>query len=351
MNNEKQHQAKNLYFQTDLTKTQIAGLLNVSRRSLHYWIRENNWDRLKRSANHLPAMLAENCYMIINQFTESLISENRVMRPITHLEAETLHKLTLAVRKLKNHSTLNESMEMFAHFMERVNKESPALADQLMPFVNGYMEDRARLNLNQFKPEKLNGQGFIPIPNREDPDEQQQQATAEIQQDFDDFMAWEQERNNTSIEPMIEALRKKEEEEKNQALNEIPPQDGMDEATTSCVTPPSPLGEGRGEALPAPVPSAEAIAKEGSGPSPDEIVGRLGAYATSPSPSERVGERSKKPRMTFNEMLEASNGDEQAMHDMIDALDELSEEEIAHRKALLDFGKALTQKYPKRPAA
>ncbi len=127
MLNEKQIQAKGLYFQTDLNKSQIADLLGVSRRSLHYWIRENNWDRLKRSATHLPAMLAENCYMIINQFTQQLLSENRIMRPVTHQEAETLHKLTLSIKKLKNHSTLNESMELFAHFMERINKKSPAL--------------------------------------------------------------------------------------------------------------------------------------------------------------------------------------------------------------------------------
>ncbi len=226
MNNEKQQQAKGLYFQTDLTKTQIAELLGISRRSLHYWIRQNNWDRLKRAATHLPAMLAENCYMIINQFTTHLLSENRIMRPVTHLEAETLHKLTLSVKKLKNHSTLNESMEMFAHFMERINKKSPALAEQITPFVEEYVEDWAKINVHQFKPENFNDQGFIPIPASDSPEYQQQ--TAEFQKDIADISAWEDEQAYKAFQQRITHL------------------DDTDTTTT-----PSPLGEGRGEASPA----------------------------------------------------------------------------------------------------
>jgi hypothetical protein len=64
MENEKKQQAKHLFLQSELTKSQIAGLLNVSRRSLSYWVKEGDWQRLKDSATHLPAILAENCYHI-----------------------------------------------------------------------------------------------------------------------------------------------------------------------------------------------------------------------------------------------------------------------------------------------
>ncbi|MFI5196208.1 MAG: hypothetical protein ACHQD8_03895 [Chitinophagales bacterium] len=360
MNKEKQHQAKHLYFQSDLTKTQIAALIGVGRRTVHYWIRENNWDRLKTSAIHLPAMLAENCYMLINQFTNHLLSENRIMRPVTHLEAETLHKLTLTVKKLKNHSTLNESMEMFAHFMKRVSQKSPALADQISPFIEEYVENWAKLNPSQFRSDKFNEQGFIPIPDPNNPDEKKLEEIAEAQKDFADIMAWEQEQNNTSIEPMIEALLQKEAAEAAKAVSpteasategdlppvspavasakegDLPPvspavasakEDDLQTAPASCNLPSAPVAAPASCDLP-PVSPAVASAKEG------------GFKTASP-----------KKRMTFNEMLAACNGDILALHDMVDEMDELSDEEVAHRKFLRNYADVLKAKIAKRPAA
>ncbi len=181
MNTEQQLQAKNLYFQTELSKTQIAEIVNVPRRTLHYWIKEKNWDRLKNSAAHMPSLLAENCYHIIARFSEQLLSEDRIMRPITHQEADTLHKLALTVNKLKNRNTINESMEMFGYFIESVNRKSPELAKELVPFMDDYMSSRAAIDASQFRPDHFNDMGLIPV---------QKEDTEEKKLDFQDVMEW-----------------------------------------------------------------------------------------------------------------------------------------------------------------
>lgn len=181
MKNEQHQQAKNLYFQTGLNKTQIAEVLNISRRSLHYWIKEGNWDRLKRSAQHLPSLLAENCYHLIGQFTKQLLAEHRIVNPITRHEAETLHKLVLTVNKLKNRTTLNENMETFAHFLEKVNKKAPELVQQIMPHVDEYLSSRASIYQTDIMPENFNWQGLIP-PEEKDMQEQRR--------DNDDLFVW-----------------------------------------------------------------------------------------------------------------------------------------------------------------
>lgn len=91
MLHEKKQQAKELFFQTDLSKTQIANLLGISRRSLHYWVKDEHWDRLRESATQLPALLAEKCYHIFGHLTDQYLSELRATKPITHKEADTLH--------------------------------------------------------------------------------------------------------------------------------------------------------------------------------------------------------------------------------------------------------------------
>ncbi len=204
---EKQQQARNLYFQTDLNKTQIADLLNIGRRTLHYWIREKNWDRLKKSASLLPSMLAENCYMVLNNFTESLLSERRIVTPINSAEAEIVHKLACTIKKLKSHSTINESMEMFAHFVDRVNQKSPELADQLMPFLNEYIEDRARILPPDLYPPGIGANGLRSEYDRE---QQEKMDKVERQRDYADHFAWEQEVNPTMIN--LEQWRQEEEQ-------------------------------------------------------------------------------------------------------------------------------------------
>jgi hypothetical protein len=248
MNSEQQSQAKHLYFQTSLTKTQIAEMLNIPRRTLHYWIKEKNWDRIKKSATHMPSLIAENCYLIMARFSQQILSEDRIMRPITHKEADTLHKLTLTIGKLKNRSTLNESMEMFGVFMDNVSKKAPDLAEEITPFVDEYISSRAAINVHQFKPDNMNDNGLYPI---------EKENTRELQLDLQDIMEWDMAANNTPT-ANIEQLRFTDEQTQNAGpLPEdepdmrdsrvTPPDPQPAMSDNRSATPPSPIGEGRGE--------------------------------------------------------------------------------------------------------
>ncbi len=180
MNLEKKQQAKNLFFQTDLTKSQIAELLSISRRSLTYWIKEGNWNRLKKSATHLPSILAENCYHLIGHLTEYYLSERRVTNPVSNKDADTLYKLAGTIGKLKNRSTLNESMEMFGFFLEGLRKRNPKMAEDIMPYVDEYMSGRADIYAANLLPENCTGiAGRIPWIE-EDKTEQQLDAREEF---------------------------------------------------------------------------------------------------------------------------------------------------------------------------
>lgn len=159
MLNEQKLQARNLYFQTELTKTQIASMLNVSRRSVSYWVKEGEWDRLRQSAAHMPAILAENCYHIFGNLTESYLSERRLTNPVTLREVETLHKLTLTIKNLKNRATLNESMESFGYFLNALKQKNTKLADELMPYIDEYMTTAAGTNRLDYAPEHFSGIG------------------------------------------------------------------------------------------------------------------------------------------------------------------------------------------------
>ena len=184
MLHEKKQQAKELFFQTDLSKTQIANLLGISRRSLHYWVKDEHWDRLRESATQLPALLAEKCYHIFGHLTDQYLSELRATKPITHKEADTLHKLVITINKLKNRSTLNENIETFSYFLEGLKKQAPELAQQVTPYIDKYLTGRASIFTSQLAPANYNNQGLIPLPETD---------ITEQQLDTRDLFDWDNE--------------------------------------------------------------------------------------------------------------------------------------------------------------
>jgi hypothetical protein len=190
MNVEKQQQAKNLFFQSDLTKTQIAQLLSISRRTLSYWIREGNWNRLKASATHLPSILAENCYHMMGQLQEHFLSERRLTNPVTHKEVDTLHKLAITAGKLKNRSTLNESMEMFGFFLDGLKKKDPQLAVSIAPHIEEYLSSRAAIFRGHVAPPNFTGIGGRIPWVAEDKTEQQIDAQEDFYSDPDIIKAY-----------------------------------------------------------------------------------------------------------------------------------------------------------------
>ncbi len=181
MKQDKQSIAKDLYFQTNLKKTEIAQMLDISRRTLHYWIRQGNWDRLRSCAEHMPSLIVENLYHGLDRLTKSFLGESRIMRPITRSEAETVYKLTLAIGKLKNRSSLNEDMENFAFLLEGIRKTDPKLAEAVLPHVDRHLHERAGIYAKNIQPATFDEHGFLPV---EKPDNEEEKL------DMQDIFAW-----------------------------------------------------------------------------------------------------------------------------------------------------------------
>ncbi len=173
MKAEQQKQAESLYFQTNLTKTEIAQIVGISRRTVHYWVRHNHWDRIRESAQVMPVALAGNCYLILAKLQESILSADRADKPVTLQEVNAMHRLTMTIGKLKDRGTLNEILEMMTYFMEFVNKCDPGIAEVFKPVIHDYIRSRAG---------ELSVAPPAPTLVKKDP--------AETQLDLEDIAAW-----------------------------------------------------------------------------------------------------------------------------------------------------------------
>jgi len=199
MKQEQKQQAQHLYFQTDLSQAEIAQFLGISRVTLNTWAREGDWARIRVSAQHMPCLITENLYMVMAKLTENILSELRIMRPITKAEAETLRSISLTIKNLNGRSSVNESLEMMSFFIEDVNSKDPEMAQKIKPFITEYIAARAAVQPGQFMHSKFNHMGHIPAtgPDTSPSPSERAGERSEDQLDLADFMA----QNDNPINP------------------------------------------------------------------------------------------------------------------------------------------------------
>ncbi len=189
MKNEQQEQAQELFFNTNMSKTEIAATVGVNRRTVLLWSKQNNWDNLRRSARHVPSIITEKCYYLLNSFADSFLIDGPVGSHFNLKHAQTIHLLASSIKKLKNRSTTNESMEMFGFFVDQLKKKDPGLADKIIPEVEEYISGRASWQVNDFLLDGFDGKGGIPFPAREQEEHwADEKESIALAQDFEEFV-------------------------------------------------------------------------------------------------------------------------------------------------------------------
>jgi hypothetical protein len=206
MKNDQRDAAMNLYFQTVLTKTEIAAKVGVTRKTVLFWSQQGNWDKIRMSARTMPALVAEKCYHLIDQYTRSLLTEGAATSTLQLKHAQTIHLLASTIKKLKNRSTVNESMEMFNFFLDGLSRRDPALSHQVAPYIEEYITIREHAETNDFLTDEFNKDGLIPYPDKamqeKDHDEKD---NARLVHDFEIFLNTMQENDIPGNRQTIES--------------------------------------------------------------------------------------------------------------------------------------------------
>jgi len=122
-----------------MSQTQIAELLNVNRKTLYLWMKEGNWQQVKRSARHTPSILAEQYYRQLAAINDKIEAREEQPYP-TREEAEIIRKLTLTIGRIKTGQTMSEHIETMTRFMEQLKTEAPALVKEILPYTDSFIK-------------------------------------------------------------------------------------------------------------------------------------------------------------------------------------------------------------------
>ncbi len=235
---EQKEAAQHIYFQTDIPISRIAEILNVSERTMYYWIEENGWAEIKKCAQHMPIKLIDNCYHILSNLQDHLLSDERKDKPVTHLEVNSMHKLVNTITKLRTRNTLSENIELNTYFLEYVDQQNPEMAEQIKPYIDGFLATRVKAtkqNKIQFQtPQSTSAPAPNPQPITEtEPALLTQEELEYYKQEYPELYKKAYELAQTQYEK--------------ETPNAVEPISNTQPAShNTYVTPPSPSGEGRG---------------------------------------------------------------------------------------------------------
>ena len=133
-------QARNLYFQTELTQSQIADLLNINRKTLYGWIKEGCWKRAKYAAKHVPCILAEQYLGQLGELNKAIAQRKERPYP-TKEEADIMRKVSTTYKTVKgNRKIISDNIELFEYFTQELRLENFQVAKDFMPYMDKYIK-------------------------------------------------------------------------------------------------------------------------------------------------------------------------------------------------------------------
>jgi len=144
---DEQQQAQNLYYQTELSNAEIAGIVGVSTRTISRWISRENWQRIKTAARRAPSALVEKLYRQLNKLLDHIDTRTDAHNFPTKDEADIIRKLTSAIEKLKQQTGLCETIDLMMRFTTHVSGHNLKLAQEITREANDFMKgDKAELH-------------------------------------------------------------------------------------------------------------------------------------------------------------------------------------------------------------
>jgi len=144
--NEKQNQARNLYFQTSLTQAQIAELIGVSQKTVSLYINENNWKVIKERAAQAPALLLEQMNSELQELNEVIASRPRGQRFPTLQEAGIRRRIMLSIATVKDRLSAGAHAEMLNNFITYVIRQNMSDAQVLVRYADQYLKGDMKMS-------------------------------------------------------------------------------------------------------------------------------------------------------------------------------------------------------------
>ena len=149
---EQKQTALDLYVNQSFTQQQIADAIGVTVRTIHNWIKQHAWDRLRIATHQAPALIADNFSSQLVELQNNIAAREPGKRIPTMQEMEIMRKLTVCIANTKKTVSLPQVTQMMRMFRAFVfDNRSKPYAQGVADLIDGFIEARSRFGYSPFE--------------------------------------------------------------------------------------------------------------------------------------------------------------------------------------------------------
>lgn len=141
-NGQKKEWAKTLYTKETLTQAEIAERVGVSRVTVNNWINKENWEQLKASMTITREEQLKNLYRQLAELNGAIMDKPAGERFPSTAEADTISKLSNAIKKLETEVGLADIISVFSDLLKWVRAYDPAQAKEVTPLLDAFVKSK-----------------------------------------------------------------------------------------------------------------------------------------------------------------------------------------------------------------
>ncbi len=149
---DQKKQALDLYVNQSFTQQQVADSVGVCVRTIHNWVKQHAWDRLRLATHQAPALIADNFSSQLVELQNNIAAREPGKRIPTMQEMEIMRKLTVCIANTKKTVSLPQVTQMMRMFRAFVfDNRSKPYAQGVADLIDGFIEARSRFGYAPFE--------------------------------------------------------------------------------------------------------------------------------------------------------------------------------------------------------
>jgi hypothetical protein len=146
---DKKQRAQFIFMTEGKSQKEIAAEVGVSERTVHTWIHQYAWDKLRLAALQAPATIADNICSQLVELQNTIAAREPGNRFPTLQEAEVTRKLIVCLEKMKKYPSLSQNMQMLETFRNYVRPLDKDFSRKLGGYTEKFLTGK---NINGFAP-------------------------------------------------------------------------------------------------------------------------------------------------------------------------------------------------------
>lgn len=141
-NRQKRDLARVLFCKENLTMQEVAEKVGVSRQTVSKWTKEDKWEEQKVGVTLTKEEQIKNLYRQVAELNRTILEREEGTRFATIAEADTIAKLSAAIKKMEGESGIADIISVGIKFIEWVRKADVSRAKEFAEWWDLFVKDQ-----------------------------------------------------------------------------------------------------------------------------------------------------------------------------------------------------------------